>query len=329
MNKFIISSLHGITLLVLIVYSIFFLFDVSQKIFNFRTNYNENGSGGWEFTNNNYPVRMNLSFLNDTTIQFKEKVSSNLQIGSGGFNLSDDYVGKDSFIVKLKEKIIKHKTNVEIDTIVGNFEAKPASHHPFTKGLKTEIQQVTTISMFSKKEMGKIPHVNHIIPYDSLIKKPVFKVGRISNINGLVEISPTNTRDKILLKIPSWLGMIVQILLIYQLFQILRNIKKGIIFSKQNIAKIQIIGILMIGLFIVDILTEVIYNVYLISSITHRAKYLSEFYKPLGFQAISNFSMNLHKEIVFTNLYVGLITLILATIFKRGLALQQEQDLTV
>ena len=85
---------------------------------------------------------------------------------------------------------------------------------------------------------------------------------------------------------------------------------------------------MMIVLFLLSLLTNYIYNFYLISGISYDTKHLSFLPNNLSYQAIRLF-MTPEKEIVFTNLYVGLITLILATIFKRGLALQQEQDLTV
>ena len=317
MNKFIISSLQGITLLGLILLTASFLLNVGQTLFGVPTNYQLNKKGTKSLESKNYlmPVKIQMTILNDTIVNYQGKPNSNFtSAGSFHLNAKDMFENNDG-LSELKERVLEHKSEINIDTVVGHFRVFPASHHPYLEN----------------KDKGKSLKSDEarIYSLNAIDKEPVFEANLLNyNTQGLVEIKTTTLRDKFLFVIPQWIEKIIVWILIFQLFSILRNFKRNIIFETENISKIQIIGFMVIGLFFTPFLTNYIYNYYLISSISYVTKHLSFLPNNLSYQAIRLF-MTPNKEIVFTNLYVGLITLILATIFKRGLALQQEQDLTV
>ena len=326
MNKFIISSLRGATLLGLILGVISLVSSLSNVLLNTPSKIGKENRY-IETAVSQIPVSIQLSFLKDTSVNFKEKEGSKIQIGSGGFYVNSEYDKRDTSFSKFKEKIVKYGSDAQIDTLVGNFIVFPSENHPSRQGLENIKPEKSTESSTGKKIYGvyKIPPFG----YDSLVKNPIFKVENITQITGIAKIKATNKRDQILLSSPTWLAHILILLLVYQLYRILDNVYIGKFFERSNIIHIQTIGFLLIGMFALTFFTIFFYDYYLISHITHRSNYISQPYKPLGEQVISGFSMSLYKEINFTNLYVGLITLILATIFKRGLSLQQEQDLTV
>ena len=317
MNKFIISSLQGITLLGLILLTASFLLNVGQTLFGVPTNYQLNKKGTKSLESKNYlmPVRIQMTILTDTTVNYEGKPNSNFT-SSGSFHPNaKNLFENNNGLSELKERVLEHKNEIDIDTIVGHFRVFPASHHPYLEN-KDKGRSL-------KNDEARIYSLN------AIDKEPVFYAKLLkSDIQGFIEIKTTTLRDKFIFIIPQWIEKIIVWILIFQLFSILRNFKHNIIFETKNISKIQIISFMVIGLFFMPFLTNYIYNYYLISSISYDAKHLSFLPNNLSYQAIRLF-MTPNKEIVFTNLYVGLITLILATIFKRGLALQQEQDLTV
>ena len=317
MNKFIISSLHGITLVGLILFTASFVVTISQVLFDISTNYKLNTEGTKNLVSKNYlmPVKVQMNILTDTLINYQGKPNSDFT-NAGSFYLGAEspFENKNG-LMEIKERVLEHKNEIDIDTIVGHFRVFPASRHPYLenkdkgKSLKNDEARI-----YSLNEIDKEP-----VFYAKLLK---------SDIQGFIEIKTTTLRDKFIFVIPQWIEKIIVWILIFQLFSILRNFKHNIIFETKNILKIQIIGFMVIGLFFIPFLTNYVYGNYLISSISYNTEHLSFLPNNLSYQAIRLF-MTPNKEIVFTNLYVGLITLILATIFKRGLALQQEQDLTV
>ena len=314
MNKFIISLLHGITLLSLIFFTASFILHVSQVLFDVPTKH-KLGSGYLESKNYLMPVKIQMNILTDTLVNYQGKPNSSFT-NSGSFNLGEENIFENNNgLMELKERIIEHKNEIDLDTIVGYFRVSPADNHPYLTNKNEE-------KPLKNKEAS-------VYSYDDLDKNPVF-IAALQNYNmqAFVELKIRTLRDKILFVIPKWIEMIIVWTLIFQLYMILNNFKKGIIFETKNILKIQVIGFMMIALFLLSFLTNYIYNYHLISSISYNTKHLSFLPNNLSYQAI-RLVMTPEKEIVFTNLYVGLITLILATIFKRGLVLQQEQDLTV
>ena len=330
MNKFIISSLHGITLLGLIVYFIFFFIQLIVTIFGLPNEYiiskSKNHASSITFASkgNFIPVSINMNILNDTIIKYKKKNSfSKLKIGNGEFPLHEKGLIKHSEIYDtLKSDILKHINEVKLDTIVGNFEPYLAKYHPFRKGLKKDSLYVQ--SLFSNV---KSLLIEDIIPRDSLKKNPILQVKSINSIRGLIEVNASTKRDRILLSFPEWIDKILTILLVYQLVQILKNVRLNIIFDNINIKRIQFIGLILIGFFLESVFANFLYHTFIVSNFHYSVEYIP--FDFLDFQGIRSLSLNVMKEFNPTNLYVGLITLILATIFKRGLALQQEQDLTV
>ena len=314
MNKFTISFLHGITLIGLILFTLSFLQDVSQVLFDAPTKH-KLGSGYLESKNYLMPVKIQMNVLTDTLVNYQGKPNSSFT-NAGSFHLGEENIFENNNdLMELKERIVDHRNEIDLDTIVGYFRVFPAKNNHYSVN----------------KNKGETLKDNEarVYSYNDLDKNPVFSA-ELQNygMRALVELKINTLRDKILFVIPKWIEMIIVWVLIFQLYTILKNFKNDIIFDTKNILKVQIIGSMMIALFLLSFLTNYIYNFYLISSISYKTKHLSFLPNNLSYQAIRLF-MTPEKEIVFTNLYVGLITLILATIFKRGLALQKEQDLTV
>jgi hypothetical protein len=330
MNKFIISFLHGITFLVFVFASVSFSLQLIVTIFDLPNEYitdkSKNGTSWITIApkGNIIPVNINMNILNDTIVKYKKKDSfSKLRIGNGDFPLHEKgLVRHDEIYDTLKSDILEHISEVELDTVVGSFEPYLARHHPFRKGLKKD--SVFVRGLFSDK---KSLQIEDIIPRDSLKKNPFFQVESINSVKGFIEVNASTKRDRIFLSLPEWIDKILVILLIYQFLRILKNVKRNIIFDKINIKRIQFIGLLMIGFFLESVFANFLYHTFLVSNFFYRVEYIP--YGFLDYQGVRSLSLNVMKEFKPTNLYVGLITLTLSTIFKRGLALQQEQDLTV
>lgn len=330
MNKLFISFLHGITLLVFVFASISFSLQLIVTIFDLPNEYitkkSKNGTSWITIApkGNIIPVGINMNILNDTIVKYKKKDGFNkLKVGNGDFPLHEKgLIRHDEIYDTLKSNILKHISEVQLDTIVGNFEPYLAKYHPFRKGLKKDSVYVNTL--FSEV---KSLHIQDIIPRDSLKKNPIIQVTSINSIKGLIEVNASTKRDRILLSLPEWIDKILVILLIYQFLKMLKNVKENVIFDKINIRRIQFIGLIMIGFFLESVFANFLYHTFIVSNFHYSVEYIP--YNFLDFQGVRSLSLNVMKEFKPTNLYVGLITLILSTIFKRGLALQQEQDLTV
>lgn len=330
MHKLFISLLHGITFLVFVfacisisVQLIVIIFDLPREYITSRSNHSTN-TITISPKGNIIPVNISMNILNDTVVKYKEKGSFNkLRIGLGDFPLHEKgLLRHDEIYDTLKSDILKHINQVQLDTIVGRFEPYLAKYHPFRKGLKKDT--IYQKGLFSNK---KSFYINDIIPSASLKKNPIIYVKSINSIRGIIEVNTSTKRDRILLSLPEWIDKILAILLIYQFLKLLKNVKKNVIFDKINIKRIQFIGLIMIGFFLESIFANFLYHTFIVSNFFYRVEYIP--FASLDFQGIKSLSLNVMKDLSPTNLYVGLITLILSTIFKRGLALQQEQDLTV
>ncbi len=330
MNKFIISFLHGITLFGLIMSCLFLIIQLIVTLFDLPNEYithkDENSASSTTFASkgNFIPVSINMNILNDTIVKYEKKDSFNkLKIGNGDFPLHEKgLLRHDALYDTLKSNILKHLNEVKLDTIVGNFEPYLAKNHPLRKSFKKD-SVINTNLMTGKKSV----QYNDVIPRAFLRKNPIIQVKSIHSIKGVVEVKAYTKRDRILLSLPEWVEKILTILLVFQLFQILKNVKSNIIFNIINIKRIQFVGLIMIGFFLESVFANFLYHTFIVSNFHYSVEYIP--FDFLDFQGVRSLSLNVMKDFRLTNLYVGLITLILATIFKRGLALQQEQDLTV
>ena len=130
MNKFIISFLHGITLLSLIFFTASFVLYVSQVLFDVPTKH-KLGSGYLESKNYLMPVKIQMQILTDTLVNYQGKPNSNFT-NSGSFHLGEENIFENNNgLRELKERILDHKHEISIDTIVGYFRVFPANNHPY------------------------------------------------------------------------------------------------------------------------------------------------------------------------------------------------------
>jgi Protein of unknown function (DUF2975) len=321
MNKFIISSLHGITLLGLIFYCVFILIQIVITVFDLPHNYitSQSKGGGSYITlgldGNIIPVQLQIRVLNDTIVRYKKKGDNNIN----DFPLHEKGIIKNGIYEEIRKDVIKHRNEMELDTIVGMMIPHFPEKHPYMEGFRHKEERRTG---------KKIDHLySHSYPVDTFVTNPIITFKDVKTTYANIEVKASYKRDRILLSIPEWINRILTLLLIFQLFKVLGNVIENIVFDIKNVKRIRFIGFIMIGFFLEPFFSNYLYQTFIISGFHDNLLHIpSVNYR--DYQNI-NINFNVREEFKPTNLYVGLITLILATIFKRGLALQQEQDLTV
>lgn len=321
MHKFIISLLYRITFAVLIFYSISILIQIVTTVFDLPYNYvtKQTKGGGSYITlgtdGNTVPMQLQIRLLNDTIVRYNKKGDNNIN----DFPLHEKGILKNFIYEDIRKDVAKNRNQMDLDTIAGIIEPHLPDKHPFMKGLKQQQE---------KRTGKKIDRLNSwSYPIDTFVFNPIITFRNIKPTYANVEVKASSKRDRILLSIPEWINRLLTFLMMYQLLKILGNVTKNVIFDVKNIRRIQFIGFIMIGFFLKTFFSTYFYHAYVLSGFhTDLFHIPSANYR--DYQNI-NINFNVMEELKFINLYVGLITLILATIFKRGLALQQEQDLTV
>lgn len=137
---------------------------------------------------------------------------------------------------------------------------------------------------------------------------------------GKLLIKPESLLQRLLLSIPLLLILLLVSFCCWQLSVFISNISKGNSFNLTNFKKLNKIGYTIIisyaGLLLFDTAINSNIRVFLRSS-------LKDFWTPFEY----NFKIDAKLDIVW--LVVGVLFIILATAFKSGHKLQQEQDLTV
>lgn len=321
MNKFIISSLHGITLLGLIFYCVFILIQIVITVFDLPHNYitSQSKGGGSYITlgldRNIIPVQLQIRVLNDTIVRYKKKGNNNIN----DFPLHEKGVIKSSIYEEIRKDVAKHRNEMELDTIVGMMTSHFPEKHPFIEGMRHKEERRTG------RKIDRLDSYGY--PIDTFVINPIITFKDVQPTYANVEVKAHSKRDRILLSIPEWINRVFTLLLLYQLFKVLGNVIENIVFDIKNVKRIRFIGFIMIGFFLEPFFSNYLYQTFIISGFHDDFLHIpSVNYR--DYRNI-NINFNVREEFKPTNLYVGLITLILATIFKRGLALQQEQDLTV
>jgi Protein of unknown function (DUF2975) len=321
MNKLFIYFLYRITFIALILFSIAALIEVVVTAFDLPHIYitSKTKGGGSYITlakeGNIVPMKLQIRVLNDTIVRYSKKGTGNY----GEFPIHDKEILKNSLIEEVRQGVIKNVNEMDLDTIVGSLEPSFPDKHPFKEGFKNKEELRTG------EEIDRLD--SYAYPIDTFATNPIIAFKDIKTTYANVEVKAYSKRDRILLSIPEWINRILTFLLLYQLFKIFKNIQNDVVFDIKNVKRIQLIGFIMIGFFVETFFSNYLYQNYIISGFHHTLRYIPSFKNP-DYQGIS-INFNVWKEFNFTNLYMGLITLILATIFKRGLDLQQEQDLTV
>ena len=321
MNRFIISSLYRITFVVLIFYSISILTQIVITVFDLPHNYitKQNKGGGSYITlgtdGNIVPMQLQIRVLNDTIIRYNKKGNNNIN----DFPLREKGILKNYTYEDIRRDVAKNRNQMDLDTIVGSMIPSFPDKHPFKEGFRKREEERTG---------KKIDHLSSwSYPPDTFATNPIITFKEIKTTYTKVEVKAHTKRDRILLSIPEWINTILTYLLIYQLFKILENVNGNIVFDVKNVRRIQFVGFIMIGFFLASFFSIYFYHAYVLRGFHNDLLHIpSVNYR--DYQNI-NINFNVMDELKLTNLYVGLITLILSTIFKRGLALQQEQDLTV
>ncbi len=323
MNKFIISSLHGITLLALIFYCVFILIQIAITVFDLPHNYitSQSKGGGSYITlgtdGNIVPMQIQIRILNDTIVRYKKKGDTNIN----DFPLHEKGILKNGIYEEIRKDVIKHRNEMELDTIVGLIEPHFPQKHPFKEGMRYKEERRTG------RKINRLDSYGYVYPIDTFVTNPIISFKDVKSTYANVEVKASYKRDRILLSIPEWINRVLTLLLLYQLFKVLGNVVENIVFDIKNVKRIRFIGFIMIGFFLEPFFSNYLYQTFIISGFHDTLLHIPS----VNYQDYQNININFNvsEEFKPTNLYVGLITLILATIFKRGLVLQQEQDLTV
>ncbi len=322
MNKLFIYFLYRITFVALILFSIASFIEIVVTVFDLPRNYitsRTKGGGGSYITlakeGNIVPMQLQIRVLNDTIVRYNKKGERNYN----QFPLHDKEVLKMSIFDEMRQSVRDNINEMELDTIVGSLEPNFPNNHPFKIGLKHREELRTG------KKIDRLNSFSY--PLDTFVTNPIITFKNIKITYANVEVKAHTKRDRILLSIPEWINKIFTFLLLFQLFKIFRNIQDDVIFDIKNVRKIRYIGFIMICFFLEPFFFTQYYHTYVLSGFHNTILHIP-FIKYTDFQSI-NINFNVMKELKFSDLYIGLITLILATIFKRGLDLQQEQDLTV
>lgn len=147
-----------------------------------------------------------------------------------------------------------------------------------------------------------------------------FQVSGMIIEKGKILIKPESLLQRLLLSVPLLLILLLVSFCCWQLSVFISNISKGNSFNLTNFQKLNKIGYTIIisyaGLLLFDTTINSNIRVFLRSS-------LKDFWTPFEY----NFKIDAKLDIVW--LVVGVLFIILATAFKSGHKLQQEQDLTV
>ena len=308
MNKLFIYSLHRITFIVLIFYSILILIQIVTTAFDLPHNYvtSQSKSGGSYITlgsdGNIVSMQIQIKILNDTIVRYKKKGDNNMN----DFPLHEKGILNNSIYEEIRKDVAKHRNEMKLDTIVGIMEPHFSQKHPFMDGMRRK----------EEKRTGKI--IDHLdsysYPVDTFVTNPIVTFQNIKTTYANVEVKANSKRDRILLSIPEWIKRVFILLLIFQLYKVLENVTKNIIFDIKNVRRIRFIGFLMIGLFLEPFFSNYLYHTFIITGFHNNLFHVpSVNYR--DYQNI-NINFNVMEELEPINLYVGLITLMLATIFK-------------
>ena len=154
------------------------------------------------------------------------------------------------------------------------------------------------------------------------IGKNNYQISGIIIEKGKILIKPTTMKHKFLLSIPLLLILILIFNCSRQIALFINNISKGNSFSPTNFQRMNNSGYAIIITYILLFVYDLIINskssisVFLESS-------LKDFWSPFNY----NFRIDSKMDVFW--LFVGVFFIILASAFKSGYNLQQDQDLTV
>ncbi|MGI6616176.1 MAG: DUF2975 domain-containing protein [Dethiobacteria bacterium] len=127
--------------------------------------------------------------------------------------------------------------------------------------------------------------------------------------DGIPQVLPTNLSVQFMLVL---LLMFIGVLVLYQLRKIFATLTAGTPFTDENVGRIRIIGIALIAGALFESVIHILNGVY-----------LSNILRMPGVETGVNMKIDL------TGVFMGVVVIILAEVFRYGAYLQEEQDLTV
>lgn len=255
-------------------------------------------STSFNFEDNAMPVMVNLDLKLDTIVSFNSKKTGT----SGAFSLE-----KGSFYDKIRDQVYGKVEEYDLDTTVRNFIFYP--HIPIEAGKTSSIEEVEPDSVLNKKV-------------------PRFTFKNFGRTEASISIIPSQFIDKFMIALPKLLGLVLFIFIQWLLCKLFLNIYRDIIFERINYKIISKIGYIYFGFFLVTIINFLINNFYIKGIINLNVKHLNP--QNWKFENSGNLlSLYFSGNLDFSFLYISLVIFAVAYVFKMGLNLKEDQDLTI
>ncbi len=155
-------------------------------------------------------------------------------------------------------------------------------------------------------------------------------VKSLNNLEGTVEFEVKDKKERIFILLPQWVSSIVLFLIFLSLSILMNNLYFGYYFTKRNMKIMQRVGILFIVLFFMPTITN--YLIYK-TAITHFEYYGIGKDGILDYEPYTKYLKSIYFNVSvqpeFYYLIMGLLITIFATIFKHGVELNEEKELTI
>ncbi len=240
------------------------------------------------------PVQMSLQLL-DTVITIK---GNNATVPfSSQFNLSGSHWDAEQK-QNIRGKLAKPGV-ISADTSIGKLLVKPAHNYPshFSGDNDADLlKQQLNASPFKAQKSPRIIYTDLII-------------------------KSTSPWHNFLFSLRSVIGLLVYIVIVFQLIRIITLIKKKVAFQRELFRRVNVIAISLIGLEFLRLVLSIVYG-----SLFGLIRWETV---PTAAVEQVRLSFNPTLDFSFQNFLLGLLVLVLSYLIQKGIALQQEAEYTV
>ena len=269
--------------------------------------------GNWHSTVEGIPVTMQLS-IPDTSIQYT-------------------YCGKDSSLKLRGTKVSNHnggkpgefnlESNISVDGKQCNLKdsAFKKVFYFLTLNVLPPSYGLSHYKVFTSSGLNR----SKIFPSSGLNHSKAYPMNAEihSNINTYVELKSKSHFYNFLFLLRPYLGLLLILLILYQLQKILGQLKLGINFNDKLFRRVRWIGWFIICSEVIKLVLTMIYKSLFDTVLLESSSSLKNYYNPIQI----NFIGRLQFDISF--FFLGLLILIIASIIQHGIQLQKESELTV
>lgn len=165
----------------------------------------------------------------------------------------------------------------------------------------------------------------HVFPSSGLSHSKAYPMNAEihSNINTYINIKSKSHFYNFLFLLRPYLGLLLILLILYQLQKILGQLKLGINFNDKLFRRIRWIGWFIICSEVIKLVLTLIYKSLFFAVLLRGSSSVKNYYNPIQI----NFMGRLEFDISF--FFLGLLILAIAFIIQHGIQLQKESELTV